>query len=315
MNHPSTPAQTSKILSVATRIGVIAAAAVAGAMLPAPSHGADSAAPAAGTPSKAMTLEAIPGSTVKRVTLSPKAAERLDIQTGQISEQAVLRRQMVSGMVIQPLTDRPAAPAAGAGGGFAKFEVAAVPGGALKQTVALQTGATLANPAAASPAAPTAAEGAWVLVTLSPGEWERLAKDKPARIVPLATRDKPAEEIIAMLSDRPPQEDTKRSMLTLHYLLPATAHGLAVSSRVRVELQLTGNEDKQKVVPYSAVYYDAKGAPWVYVNARPLTYERQRITVERVVGKLAVLSDGPASGTPVVTTGAALLYGAEIFGK
>ena len=309
MNHHFVSEKTAKNLSVASRVGVVAAA-VACALLPTPGRGADPAAPAAGEKGKAMTLEAIPGSTVKRVTLTPKAAERLDIQTGKVDEQAVLRRQMVSGMVIQPLTDRPAAPAAGGGGGFAKFDAPVAAGSALKKTVALQSGA---SPAAT--AAPPATQGAWVLVTLSPGEWERLAKDKPARIVPLATRQKPADEIVATLSDRPPQEDTKRSMLTLHYLLPATAHGLAVSSRVRVELQLAGSEDQQKVVPYSAVYYDAKGAPWVYVNTKPLTYERQRITVERVVGKLAVLSDGPASGTPVVTTGAALLYGAEIFGK
>ena len=64
-------------------------------------------------------------------------------------------------------------------------------------------------------------------------------------------------------------------------------------------------------MPYSAVYYDAKGAPWVYVNTQPLTFERQRITVERVVGDMAVLSDGPPLGTPVVITGAPLLYGAE----
>lgn len=314
MNHHFISAQSMKSLSVASRVGVVAAA-VACAMLPAPSRGADAVAPAAGEKSKAMTLEAIPGSTVKRVTLTAKAAERLDIQTGKVGEQAVLRRQMVSGMVIQPLTDRPAAPPPGSGGGFAKFDAPAAVGSALKQTVALQSGAALSGTAVATVAVPPATPGAWVLVTLSPGEWERLAKDKPARIVPLATRQTPVEEIVATLSDRPPQEDAKRSMLTLHYLLPATGHGLAISSRVRVELQLAGSEEKQKVVPYSAVYYDAKGAPWVFVNTKPLTYERQRITVERVVGKLAVLSDGPASGTPVVTTGAALLYGAEIFGK
>ena len=34
-----------------------------------------------------------------------------------------------------------------------------------------------------------------------------------------------------------------------------------------------------------------------------------------VVGNLAVLSDGPAVGTSVVTVGASLLYGTEIYGK
>jgi hypothetical protein len=46
-----------------------------------------------------------------------------------------------------------------------------------------------------------------------------------------------------------------------------------------------------------------------------LTFERQRIGIERIVGDLAVLSEGPPVGTPVVTVGAALLYGAEIFKK
>jgi hypothetical protein len=63
------------------------------------------------------------------------------------------------------------------------------------------------------------------------------------------------------------------------------------------------------------VYYDAKGDAWIYVNTKPLVFERRRVGVERVAGELAVLSDGPPVGTPVVTVGAALLYGAEIFGK
>jgi hypothetical protein len=39
------------------------------------------------------------------------------------------------------------------------------------------------------------------------------------------------------------------------------------------------------------------------------------VKVERVLGDRAVLSEGPAVGTSVVTVGAALLYGCEIFGK
>jgi hypothetical protein len=37
--------------------------------------------------------------------------------------------------------------------------------------------------------------------------------------------------------------------------------------------------------------------------------------VERVAGDLAVLSGGPPVGTPIVTVGAPLLFGTEIFGK
>jgi hypothetical protein len=155
----------------------------------------------------------------------------------------------------------------------------------------------------------------WVLVSLSPGEWDRLAKDKPARLLPLATREKLVKELVAQPSGVAPLEDTKRSMLSLYYVVPGKDHGLALNNRMRVELELAGSAEKQRFVPYGAVHYDAKGAPWVYVNVSPLAFERQRITVERIVGELAVLSAGPPTGTPVVTVGASLLYGAEIFGK
>jgi hypothetical protein len=104
-------------------------------------------------------------------------------------------------------------------------------------------------------------------------------------------------------------------MLTLYYVLPGRDHGLALNKRTRVELQLSGSDGKQKVVPYSAIYYDPRGDAWVYVNIQPLVFERRRVVVERIGGDLAALSNGPAVGSAVVTVGAALLYGAEIFGR
>lgn len=65
------------------------------------------------------------------------------------------------------------------------------------------------------------------------------------------------------------------------------------------------------VVPYAAVIYDTNGSTWVYTNPAPLAYVRHRISINRITGEQAVLSDGPAVGTPVVTTGAAELFGAE----
>ncbi|UUZ63703.1 hypothetical protein LP417_31055 [Polaromonas sp. P1-6] len=293
-------------------------------------------------------MEAISGSTVKRVILSAKAAERLGIETGKVGEESIIRKQMVSGLIIVPVDRQPGEkPAGGIFGGFGPVGAAPAPaaptdpgGGAISlrkvaavapaTPAALQkTGGAFAGlgKAIAAPApqpvptaAPTQANppivgDAWVQVTLSQGEWERLAKDKPARLQALFTRDKLGSEVLAQPSGMVPVEDAKRSMLTLYYKVPGKDHGLTLNSRMRVELQISGNEDKQKVVPYSAVYYDGKGAAWVYVNTKPLTFERQRIGVERVVGDLAVLSDGPPVGTPVVTVGASLLYGAEIFGK
>lgn len=296
--------------------GWVALAAVA-ALLVAPLGGqaADPAGsgPAGKTP--AVKLEAIPGSPAKRVTLSAKAAERLGIEIGRVGEEPIVRRQMVSGLITppqgKPIAPKPAggafasAPRPGGAGGFADFG---------RVPVAAAAPPPAPQPVAASAAAPVPGE-VWVLVTLSPGEWDRLAKDQPARLLPLATREKLAQALVAQPSGIAPLEDMKRSMLSLYYVVPGKDHGLALNNRMRVELELAGSAEKQRFVPYSAVHYDAKGAPWVYVNVSPLAFERQRIAVERVVGELAVLSEGPPIGTPVVTVGASLLYGAEIFGK
>lgn len=68
----------------------------------------------------------------------------------------------------------------------------------------------------------------------------------------------------------------------------------------------------QKVVPYSAVIYDAAGATWVYTNPEARVYLRHPITVKSIGTEQAILSAGPPAGTAVVTTGAAELYGTEL---
>ncbi|MGH2706821.1 MAG: hypothetical protein ACRDJG_02685 [Actinomycetota bacterium] len=67
----------------------------------------------------------------------------------------------------------------------------------------------------------------------------------------------------------------------------------------------------RKVIPYAAVIYDPTGDTWTYTNPTARTFLRHRIQVDDIEGDLAVLSDGPPSGTPVVTVGAAELFGIE----
>jgi hypothetical protein len=282
--------------------GFVAWAAVATLSLaPASSNAADPGKSGPVGKSPVVTFENIPGSTAKRVILTARAAERLGIETGKVGEKSIVPKQMVGGLVIPPIPPSELlAQRQSAGGTFGGFgKVASAPKPVTEPVKASANGEV------------------WVLVTLSPAEWDRLAKDKPARLLPLATRENSqnGHGVVALPLGIPPQEDIKRSMLNLYYKVPGKDHGLTVQQRMRVELQLPGSEAKQKVVPYGAVYYDGKGAAWVYVNPQPLVFERQRIKVERVVGDLAVLAEGPPVGTPVVTVGAALLYGTEIFGK
>ncbi len=70
-------------------------------------------------------------------------------------------------------------------------------------------------------------------------------------------------------------------------------------------------QTRKLTVPYGAILYDSSGKAWVYTNPEPRVYVRQSITVQRINGDVAVLTDGPPAGTVVVTTGAEELLGTE----
>lgn len=111
----------------------------------------------------------------------------------------------------------------------------------------------------------------------------------------------PAEGDPAVLSEVP-GTDLHRVTLTEHAL-----------ERVGLKTDATAVDPKthKLSVPYWAVLYDSAGKTWVYTNPEPRVFVRQAITVERIDGATALLSEGPAVGTVVVTTGAEELYGAE----
>jgi len=67
-----------------------------------------------------------------------------------------------------------------------------------------------------------------------------------------------------------------------------------------------------KIVPYSAVLYGLNGETWVYTNPEGLVFVRDTIVVDHIDGDTVVLAEGPEVGTPVVTVGVSLLYGAEV---
>ena len=77
------------------------------------------------------------------------------------------------------------------------------------------------------------------------------------------------------------------------------------------EVMVSRSKSKQKVVPYSALIYDAGGRTWVYTSPQPRTFVRQKVEVEYIEGDLVVLKDGPSTGTAVASVGVAELLGAE----
>ena len=83
---------------------------------------------------------------------------------------------------------------------------------------------------------------------------------------------------------------------------------------VRTGLKMTPvrREGRHAVLPYESLIYDADGGTWVYTSTGKLTYLRQEVEVDRIDGNRVLLAKGPAAGTPVVTTGAIEVYGAEL---
>jgi len=272
---------------------VVTAAAVAALML------ASATVQAAETPEvDDIKFEEIKGSTVKRVILSEKAAERLGLELGQVEEKPMVLKQMFGGEVLHKVHVRIAQKKSRSGfGGFGKASAKPAP----KQASALPTG-------------PRPGE-AWIRLVLSEEEWARVAQDKQARILPLATRNASKKVLMAKVSKLPPIEDRKRTMSTLYYIVDSPDHGLAAKNRVRIELALKGNNQTRKVVPYKSIWYDGQGVPWVYTIAGALKFERKKVEIERIIGDDVFLKTGPGVGTYVVTVGAALMYGAEVIFK
>ena len=98
--------------------------------------------------------------------------------------------------------------------------------------------------------------------------------------------------------------DFKRVVLT-----EKAAERLDIQTALVREEQVDGTQ--RLVVPYAALIYGLQGETWVYANGEPLVFVRQPINVDYIEGDLAVLAQGPAVGTEVVTVGVAELYGAE----
>jgi hypothetical protein len=142
----------------------------------------------------------------------------------------------------------------------------------------------------------------WVWVPLSGMDLARVAADRPVAMK--AANQGP------ILTGQPAQVPPSLAGLALFYTVDAQNHGLFPGQRMDVELGEAANS--RHVLPYSAVVYDSRGASWVYTSNKSNVFERKPLTVELVEGTLAVIADGPATGTYVVSIGAAELYAAEV---
>jgi hypothetical protein len=251
------------------------------------------------------TLEVIEGSPPKRLVLTSATASRLAIETKAVREERVQRWLMVEGEIeaVEPSPDK----TAGA--------IVAASHNPLRVRIPLLKDET---------------KFGRVIVGLSVGggsadgddvDDEPGDGDDPGDVSDQGENEIPAVLVLPIGSeygkvwfqakpiDLAPDADAEAT----YYTVGSTGDNiLRPGQRVVVRLTQPGSRLPQKVVPYSAILYDTSGDSWVYISPQPLVFVRHAVTVEYVERDVAVLTDGPAVGTKVVTVGAAELMGIEL---
>lgn len=157
-----------------------------------------------------------------------------------------------------------------------------------------------------------------VRVLLNSNLIQEVARDQPAVVMSAEDDDNDDNDEGGLMgevvdaddiNDNP--DDADEDDAALYYDVDNTSQALAPGDQVRVKLSMAGSGAQAKIVPYASVIYGLNGETWVYVNPEPLVYHREPVTVAYIDGDNAVLSEGPAVGTQVVTVGVAELYGAD----
>jgi len=288
-------------------------------------------------------LEPIEGTDLHRVMLTEKAAERLDIQMAPVHAEQVGRKRVVRGEIVASAakTTVITAPSSGtvlAPSGanipvigeqlsgsqivFRLAPVAASTEGQLSLNMEAPAGTALlrllVTPGQFVEAGQPLFEIAdlsevWVRVLINESDRDRVDLGQPALIRPADSEDDDGLEAEAVDDNELNDADEPGDVdVALYYRVDNTGHNLTLGQPVQIELTLSGSGMQRQIVPYDAVVYGPNGETWVFVSTEPLTFFRYPVNIEYIEGDLAVLSEGPAAGTEVVTVGAAELFGSEL---
>ncbi|MCI0390885.1 MAG: efflux RND transporter periplasmic adaptor subunit [Acidobacteria bacterium] len=149
----------------------------------------------------------------------------------------------------------------------------------------------------------------WVRVPVYVGDMSSVARNQAARIHSLNAEPGALSRAAKPIS-APPSADATAATADLYYAISNNDGSLRPGQRVGVTLAMKLQE-QSPVVPWSAVLHDVQGGTWVYENSAPQTFVRRPVEVRRITDGLAVLGRAPATGTKIVTTGAAELFSTE----
>ena len=93
-------------------------------------------------------------------------------------------------------------------------------------------------------------------------------------------------------------------------LTPEAATRLGIQT-AEVSQEKDDDDKPQVTIPYKSIIYDIQGRSWVYTNPEPNIFVRDEIKIDEIDDEMAILNQGPAIGTKIVTVGVAELYGVE----
>jgi RND family efflux transporter MFP subunit len=197
----------------------------------------------------------------------------------------------------------------GGAGGLATLGVTA-PGEGVIRALHVAPGQTVAAGAPLADVMRT--DHLWVRVPLYAGDANRVRRGAPATVHGISgAQDGPT--FTASPVTAPPSADPSAASVDLFYEIRGAAGALRPGERVGVTVPLTSavSVERGLAVPLAALVRDMSGGAWVYERTDSVTFVRRRVEVVRVADGRAVLSFGPKVGTPVVTGGAAELFGTE----
>lgn len=240
-------------------------------------------------------VEPIEGSALQRVILSERAAARIGIATGTVSDREISRSHRLLGKVVaSPYPE-------------AVTQMLANGTGVLPSIVNAPLGA-LPDPAALTPILASGTGALPTIVQVPLGArvgW--LGPDHAAAVRQIGKAGEGghhAARLIAVVKAATPDAPDD-----LFFALDGSGPSIPPEESVLVEFSTM--EPKRRTIDHNALFYDETGATWVYLNPEPLIFVRHPVVVDFLQEGLVVLTDGPPVGTVVVTTGAMLLFGTE----
>lgn len=283
-----------------------------------------------------------------KLTLTPRARQRLGIVVQPVGGGSARQARQVSGEIVVPPTAAGGVPTnsltnlaqVGSQQAIADGEVARTEAQARLARIALTRAEALVreeagsvrarDEAAAGLAAAQAALGAarrqrrllgpavaalgdqsvlWVRASVFASDVGAVVRGAEAVVRPLGAPGR-GQARGARPVQAPPSADSAAGTVDLYYAVGNRDRQFRVGQRVAVELPLAGRTAGLSV-PSSAIVRDIYGGEWVYRMTSKDAFVRQRIEVVSESGGQALLARGLEPGAQVVTVGAAELFGTE----